>query len=124
MKVKQFLKETEKYNNSIIEKEIINILEDYADPEEDINNIDINDLIQENGAFPELIYYRDCWNFLQEEDITNFEEAIAIGYKDITSIATYYLNAYIEDAFKLLKEYILSKHLINVERFKNPDHKK
>lgn len=124
MKVKQFLKEAKKYNNSIIEEQIINILEDYADKEEDINNIDINELIEENGAFPELIYYNDCWNFLQEENITDFEEAIAIGYKDIMSIATYYLNAYIGEAFEHLKNYVLAKHLINVERFKNPDHKK
>lgn len=124
MKVRQFLKEIEKYNNSILEKEIINILEDYADQEENINNIDINELIEENRAFPELIYYRDCWNFLQEEDITDFSEAIENGYNDITGIANYYLNAYIEDAFKNLKEYIISKHIINVERFKSPDHKK
>lgn len=106
MKVRQFLKETEKYNNSIIEKEIINILEDYADQEEDINNIDINNLIEENGAFPELIYYHDCWSFLQEEDITDFSEAIENGYNDITGIANYYLNANIVEAFENLKEYI------------------
>lgn len=38
----------------------------------------------------ELIYYRDAINFIENENITDFSEAITNGYEDLTGIANYY----------------------------------
>ena len=40
----------------------------------------------------QFIYYADAWQYLQDNEITDFTEAIEnMGCKDINAIATYYL---------------------------------
>ena len=63
------------------------------DLEWDIDNLEIDvDLVNEkvNDYF---IYYSDAWEYLQDNDITDFQYAFKWGCTDICSIATYYLGA-------------------------------
>jgi len=39
----------------------------------------------------ELIYYSQSFNYLMDNNITDFKDAISNGANDVTSIASYYL---------------------------------
>lgn len=105
MTVKQFIKKANEFNLSILEKEVLNILE-VADQNAEISNIDINELMEEHGAYAELVYYKDCYKFLQEEDITEYYDAIANGCNDLISITNYYLNENLAEAFQVMIGYV------------------
>lgn len=49
----------------------------------------------------ELIYYSQSFNYLMDNNIVDFEDAINNGANDITSIASYYLY---EETIRLLYE--------------------
>lgn len=69
-------------------------IENYIDHLEwDIEHLEIDtDLVNEkvNDYF---IYYNDAYDYLQDNNITDFEDAFNNGYTDICGIATYYLGA-------------------------------
>lgn len=75
-----------------------NIL-DRLEDDEDIDIYQMEDLINEeiDGWF---IYYSDAWDYLQDNQITDFSEAIQEwGATDICAIATYYAREEIENDF-------------------------
>lgn len=83
-------------------KDLINLIADYTDENSiidrfidyldgDEQNLDqIKDRIILGIEEDEMIYYDDCFHFLEDHRITDFEEAIDEGYKEITLIANYY----------------------------------
>ena len=76
------------------------ILDRYSDEDEDIDEYDVYDaIIEECDSY--LIYYSDAWEYLSSNNITDFDEAIAEGNKDVCSIACYYLTQEINDNLRL-----------------------
>lgn len=68
-----------------IERDIMNI-------EDDIDNLTIDDDLVIEKINDHFIYYDDAWDYLKNQDIVDFEEAIALGgFHNICGIATYYL---------------------------------
>ena len=75
----------------------------------------IRDMIDENDNFQDLydnypyeidrslIYYSDAFNYLMDENITDYEDAINWGATNITSIAYYYLTEEISNALNDLE---------------------
>lgn len=105
MKVKQFINKANEFNLTILEKEVLSILE-IADQSAEIDSVDIDELMQTNAVYAELVYYKDCYKFFQEEDITEYDDAIANGCTDLLSIANYYLNANIAETFQIMIGYV------------------
>ena len=66
---------------------------------DDVDEYDIRDEIM-NEIDSQFIYYDDAWNYLQEQDITDFTNAIReFGASDLMGIASYYVLQEIEEQF-------------------------
>ena len=58
---------------------------------------EINEKIDDYIHDQELIYYRECFEYLQNNNITDFKEAFDEGYTDVEQIATYYFQEDLRD---------------------------
>ena len=59
---------------------------------EEYDNIDQDNIMEEVDS--RLIYYYDCWRYLENSHITDFEEAYQeFGTFEVCGIATYFLSA-------------------------------
>ena len=68
---------------------IIDSVLDYVDEYDDIDELDEEIRHEIDNS---IIYYCDAWNYLQENQITDFYEAInEFGLTGVTSIACYYI---------------------------------
>lgn len=81
---------------------------DFEDDDE-ITADDLEDIISKLEAtiydLSEMDYYNDCFCFLSENDITDWEEAIDAGNKCVSSIANYYFREkYIEEINSLIRD--------------------
>lgn len=66
---------------------------------EDVDEYDLRDEVL-NEIDSQFIYYDDAWNYLQEQDITDFTNAIReFGCTDLMGIASYYVLEEIEEQF-------------------------
>ena len=66
------------------------------DEDEEINEWDMDDRISEE-IDSYMTYYSDAWDYLQDNGITDFSDAIANGCEDVTSIACYYALEEVRD---------------------------
>lgn len=66
---------------------------------DDVDEYDLRDEIM-NEIDSQFIYYGDAWNYLQEQDITDFTNAIReFGCTDLMGIASYFVLEEIEEQF-------------------------
>lgn len=97
MNARELRRILEESNLSATAYDIVNNVIDYIceEPEE----YDIRDEIM-NEIDSQFMYYDDAWNYLQEQNITDFTDAIReFGVTDIMGIASYYLLDEIEENF-------------------------
>lgn len=77
--------------NAETEQELDDIESDLDDLALEIDNMTLDHDKVIDAISDYFIYYSDAFDYLQNQDITDFTEAIEYGYKDICSIATFYL---------------------------------
>lgn len=80
--------------------DIIDAVLDYVD--EDVHEADYYDLEEaiQQEIDSQFIYYSDAWDYLQDNNITDFTDAInEYGVTDLVGIASYYLMQEIMDNF-------------------------
>lgn len=77
--------------NTETEEELDEIESDLDDLIYEIDNITLDDDKVIELLSDYFMYYSDAFDYLQNNDITDFDEAIEMGNRDICSIATYYL---------------------------------
>lgn len=66
---------------------------------DEVDEYDLRDEVM-NEIDSQFIYYDDAWNYLQEQNITDFTDAInEFGCTDLMGIATYYLLQEIDKQF-------------------------
>lgn len=76
---------------------VLDDFSEYEDIEDEIEECDVWDAIYQS-VDDYFIYYSDAWDYLQEESITDFTEAIDnVGARDVCAIAYYYLQQEILD---------------------------
>lgn len=76
---------------------VLDRFSEYEYTEDEIDEYEVWDAISEE-IDSYFTYYSDAWDYLQDNSITDFEDAIRDGgCMDICSIAYYYLDAEIRD---------------------------
>jgi hypothetical protein len=78
--------------------EAINAVDNIIDEAED--GQDLSDLVPDE-VDRACIYYKDCWKYLEEANITEWEEAFKEGYGDLVGVTTYFLQ---NEIYELLGE--------------------
>ena len=77
------------------------VLDRFDETDEDIDENDVYDAVYEE-CDSMFIYYSDAWDYLQDQCITDFTEAIDnVGAKNICGIACYYLEQEVLDSLCL-----------------------
>ena len=66
------------------------VLDRYDEDDENIDESDVYDYVYEEAG-DYFIYYSDAFDYLQDNSITDYDDAICEGCHDVCSIATYYL---------------------------------
>lgn len=94
MKKITFLELNKIKNNIVLNKDInyldINI-DNFNNDKDGLYEIDeIMDDLHQQILDNDMIYYNDCWDYLINNNITDFIEAIEDGYVTIEGIANYY----------------------------------
>ena len=97
-KIKEFSNENDFYNQSL------SIIENY-----------------DEFDYDEIIYTDNSFNYLRENKITDFEEAVESGYTEITSIANFYYAQEQDQMFNQIKDSCLKSinHILNNSQNKN-----
>lgn len=91
--------------NESVDSEFVDVFEnalEHFDQDEDVDEYDYEDAIRDE-CDSWFIYYQDAWDYLQDNNITDFDEAIdEWGAKDVCAIACYY---FVEACMRELSEY-------------------
>ena len=67
------------------------VLDRYDEDDQEIDEDEVYDAISED-CDNYFIYYSDAWNYLEDNCITDFDDAVAEGCTGVCSIAYYYLR--------------------------------
>ena len=81
---------------SDVASSVLDYVLDRFDGEEEIDEDDVYDAIREESD-SYFIYYDDAYDYLRDNCITDFDEAIGDGCTSVCSIAYYYLVQEIEE---------------------------
>ena len=76
------------------------VLDRYDEDDDNIDEYDVEDAIMEE-CDEYFTYYDDAWEYLQENCITDFDDAVAEGCTGVCSIAYYYLRDEIMNILEL-----------------------
>ena len=85
---------------SDVASDVLDYVLDRFDGEEEIDEDDEYDAIRDEcDAY--FTYYDDAWDYLRDNCITDFDEAVRDGFMSVCSIAYYYLEQEILDNLRL-----------------------
>lgn len=81
----------EKLRGELDEDEWEEIENDLDDIDNEIYNLEVDTDKVIEAISDHFIYYSDAWEYLQNADQTDFEDAFNYGATDVCAIATYYM---------------------------------